>query len=363
LCSPRPSLRISVYLPVYPAIPQSSQNPLLHSEVIDALSRLLDSLKIPPEQARSWCDRLVAAAGGISEPGSMVGTLAVFLDDLEARIFPLSSSEPLLVAIGERYRLRPLLAALQREHGYALLALSARRVTLLEGSSWGLRPAAPEGPSDALEGTRDWKALEVSGELFAEAPEGPELNFGLGTSTGKSTRDLEHFHRVVAEATRRRIEGRSDPLILAADLEHQSSFRAVAGIPSLVPEGIDGDPELLTPRALHARAWPIVRAAADREEREELLDYQHAREKRRGTERLSEVANSAVAGRIDRLWIAADSRSPGRIDPRDGRILRFSRNDDVLDDLAAIVLHNGGKVRVVDEDSMPGDSFAAAQYR
>jgi len=363
LCSPRSGLRISVYLPVYPSLPRTRQNPLLEREGIDALIRRLDSLRVPSEEADLWCDRLRAVADAIPAPGSMVGTLAVFLDDREACIFPLSSSEPLLVAVGERYRLRPLLSALRRERSYALLALSEKRVAFFEGSSCGLH----RSQSDLL--PSDLASRRTGGPADSECS-ASRADLGGSAAVAKCeiptagrSGDLEGFHRAVAEAARKTVEGCGDPLILAAEMGQQSRFRAVAGIPSLVPEGIEGDPDLLTPRALHARAWPIVSAAAERQERDALAGYRLARERGSASEQLGEVAASAVAGRIDNLWIASDPRSPGRVDPSDGRLLSSSCDDDVLDDLAAIVLHQGGKVLVVDEESMPGSGLAAARYR
>lgn len=65
--------------------------------------------------------------------------------------------------------------------------------------------------------------------------------------------------------------------------------------------------------------------------------------------------------------MAADQLVPGSLDPSSGRIsfdqLAHPNVDDLLDDLAELVLKKGGEVVVVPADSMPTQTGAAAIYR
>jgi hypothetical protein len=64
---------------------------------------------------------------------------------------------------------------------------------------------------------------------------------------------------------------------------------------------------------------------------------------------------------------AADRLVPGRIDPATGEIELKDRAhpevDDLLDDLAELVLKNGGQVVVMPAERMPTRAGIAALYR
>jgi hypothetical protein len=58
---------------------------------------------------------------------------------------------------------------------------------------------------------------------------------------------------------------------------------------------------------------------------------------------------------------------PGKIDYKTGKIefgeMNSPEYDDVLDDLAKLVLLNNGSVFILEKDKMPGTTGIAANYR
>jgi hypothetical protein len=86
-----------------------------------------------------------------------------------------------------------------------------------------------------------------------------------------------------------------------------------------------------------------------------------------GSDNVEQVARSAVARRVATLLVEADRQIPGRFDTSTGEI-QFAESanpdvDDVLDDIAELVLKNGGQVVVVPKERMPSQTGAAAIYR
>jgi hypothetical protein len=65
--------------------------------------------------------------------------------------------------------------------------------------------------------------------------------------------------------------------------------------------------------------------------------------------------------------VEADRQVPGHVDPLNGRIefgnLSHPQVDDLIDDLAELVLNKGGQVVVAPAERMPTDTGAAAIYR
>ncbi|MHB8797015.1 MAG: hypothetical protein ACYDBY_01000 [Thermoanaerobaculia bacterium] len=83
---------------------------------------------------------------------------------------------------------------------------------------------------------------------------------------------------------------------------------------------------------------------------------------------LTAVAEAAVAGRVRRLVVAGGKTLFGRMDRETGEITLHAgqsgpQDDDVLDDLAEIVLARGGEVFVLDAAKMPHEAAAVAIYR
>jgi len=89
-----------------------------------------------------------------------------------------------------------------------------------------------------------------------------------------------------------------------------------------------------------------------------------ARCKELGDDNLERVAASAVAARVSTLLTEADRHIPGRINPDTGEVsLGGAAVDDVLDDLAELVLKYGGQVVIVPNEQMPTQTGIAAIYR
>ena len=86
-----------------------------------------------------------------------------------------------------------------------------------------------------------------------------------------------------------------------------------------------------------------------------------------GSDNLEQIAESAVAARVATLLVEADRLIPGRLNLTTGEIqladLANSNVDDVLDDVAELVLKNGGQAVVVPKERMPAQTGVAAIYR
>ncbi|MDI6748537.1 MAG: hypothetical protein QMD17_15475, partial [Rhodocyclaceae bacterium] len=86
-----------------------------------------------------------------------------------------------------------------------------------------------------------------------------------------------------------------------------------------------------------------------------------------GSEDMAEVARAAAAGRVSTLLIEADRQIAGQLDGSTGQVditdLGDSPVDDLLDDLAELVVKMGGEVIVFAADQMPTRTGLAATFR
>lgn len=123
-------------------------------------------------------------------------------------------------------------------------------------------------------------------------------------------------------------------------------------------------PDAMSRNDLRERAWrrmePHYRARLAG-----LIEmFAAARSKELGDDDVERVAASAAAARVGTLLTEADRHIPGRINPETGEVsLGGDAVDDVLDDLAELVLKNGGQVVIVPNEHMPTQTGVAAIYR
>ncbi len=102
--------------------------------------------------------------------------------------------------------------------------------------------------------------------------------------------------------------------------------------------------------------------------RDEIDRFRQAQGTGLSQDDIEQVYVASLAGRVEHLLVDADLRIAGRLNTEREQIEflgSFSDPDadDVLDDIAEIVLRNGGRVMVVPSEIMPSGSGLAAVYR
>ncbi len=293
------------------------------------------------------------------------------------RVYRLQRPVPELAIVGESFHIKPLLRILQSVDRYQILALSAASIKLFEGNRDALAEVelaegVPPTLTDALgeELTEPHQTVASYGGGTGGGNDGGStpMRHGHGGKKDEVDIDADRFFRAVDRAI---LEHHSKPsglpLLLAALPEHQSRFRALSRNPSLLAAGVDGSPDALSIETLRDRAWQAVephylaRLAA-------LVDaFGSASSRGLGSDELSDVAKAAVAGRVATLLVDADRQLPGRLDRDSGAVefaeLADARIDDLLDDLAEVVLQAGGEAIVVPAERMPTVTGLAAIYR
>lgn len=354
---------VSIYLPLEP-LPPASQNAVrARSAAQDAVKRL-EAIGVSGSALARWGTRLEDAAESLASVRDPRGSVVVLADASNLHVVRVSTRLPLRVSVGERLALRPLLRALALETPYRVLAVSAKRVALFEGDALGLHPASSEGlPAsleDALGSETSEKQLRMRG---TQSGGGSPAFYSHDARSDERKLDFERFRHAVAVAANRRFAGDATPLVIAADAPHAAALRAEMDVPGLLDEALTLSPDAASPAELHARAWPLVSASLTARASGARASWERARNAGKGLDLLDDVAAAAVAGRVHRLWLAADAPRPGAVDPASGRILPGRGDDDVLDDLAALVIRHGGEVRVAPDDAVPTATGLAAELR
>lgn len=361
--------RISLYQPTHRHHPDNQQDPIRFKNLVETIEESL-LRKYEPSEVEPLLDGFIRLQGNEDFWNHTLDGLAVLAARDFFHIFRLQRPVPELAVVADSFHIKPLLRILQSADRYQVLGISRERVRLFEGNrdvldEVELAPGVPKTMTEALGEEITEEHLTVSSYGGSD---GPAMRHGHGGRKDQVEIDAERYFRLVdREVTARHSRRSKLPLILAGLSQNQSVFRRVSHNPYLLEEGIDANPDGVSPGDLREAAWRLMephyrqRLGAIEEE------YQLSRSQGLATEDASDAAAAAVAGRVAKLLVDADCELPGRINYETGDVefveMEQAHVDDVLDDLATLVAKQGGDVVVLPGDRMPTKTGLAAVFR
>ena len=345
---------VSIYLPTDPASSGQAERVALKNLVTEAVDQL---------RAADTSKREVAALeeqfADLSADEEFwryqARTLAAFATPEWLVTYRLPNRLVEMVAVADRFHLKPLLRSITFPQVALVLALAQNTIRLLE--------ILPEGGptdvelSDLPEGVRD--AVRIA-YVDDRSPRGKTQ------SSMAEKSHLRAYCRSIDQAIRPMLSGRDVPLILAAAEPLESIYRSVNTYPHLAQTGIPGNPEETLAGELAAKS----RAILDELYAEQLADLHELFDKRMSEGRAgTDVANTARAatyGMVDTLIVDIHAVLPGFVD--DDGAVEFTDNDDaaaysVVDEIARRVWAYRGTVMAVRSEDVPGDGDLAVILR
>lgn len=274
---------------------------------------------------------------------------------------------PELAVVADSFHVKPLLRVLQTLDTYHVLTLTREHVALYVGDRDGLTnvdlgPNAPFSINDVLgeELTTRNVSRSSSGGAFRVVAH--------STAEDEKERDTERFFRAIDRSI---MEYASQPtglpLILVGLPQHLSVFHQVMHNPNVLLEGVTVHPDGLPHKELVRRSWEVMEPYITKNSRALIDSYHEAAAKELGLDHVVPIATAASEGRVATLLVEANRQLPGKVDAGTGDIVFDDLNqfdvNDLLDDIATIVLRKGGRVLVLASEHMPTSSGAAAVLR
>ncbi len=366
---------ISLYQPTHRNHPENQQDPIRYRNLLAEMENSLRQ-KYPTREMRTLLEKYQDLARDDHFWNHRTDGLAILSSPSKFQIFELQRPVPELLVVADSYHVKPLLRSLQSADRYQILSVNRHEAKLYEGNRDAL---------DRVELTNVPSTIE---EALGEELTEQHLSFGsygagATRSTGSGATPSIHAHGDKKDevdidrdrffrAIDRGILGHHSrpsglPLMLATLAEYHEPFRKISHNPFLMPDGIMMNPDALSLDQLRAKAWQIVEPVYLERLTRLVESFQTARSRRLGADDLAEVAQAATAGRVGTLLVEDDRQIPGKLDFATGQIEPGDRSDpevdDVLDDLAELVLRMKGEVVVVPTERMPSGTGLAASYR
>jgi hypothetical protein len=300
--------------------------------------------------------------------------LAVFVGPAFDRVHKLPIAVPEELLISNHFGIKPLLPLIDPAGSFWVLALSASRTRLYNGSRWTFAEVTgldlPQGISEI------WNETEYE-EAHKASPTGRNLHASGGVANaqafGETPRELhkaqliELLHRIIAPLEPV-IKRQPAPVILAAEPKIQGSFRELAKWKELLPAGILEFADAMPTDDLHRKACAMF-APLEEQARIEALDRLKSLLGNGGkaTIETAEIVKGARYGRIDRLFLSDGQPLWGFFNESEDRVVAHREpiegDDDLLDYAALMTLRQGGNVTLVDPSQLPPATPAAAILR
>lgn len=285
--------------------------------------------------------------------------LVVLSNATDSYVFKVQSPVIDFAVVAHSWHLKPLLRSLQTADRFQVLAVSRDSATLYEGNRYALDKAATASTFPHV--NEDIGGIDDTHVTSAKTHHIERSN--------EIDKDTENYFRAVDRATYESYSAPSDlPLILVTLPEHQGMFRRISHNPYLLEQGVGVDPKSLEANDLLQRVWQVMEPIYHQRTRDEIERFKQAQGTGLSQDDVEEVYKAALAGRVEHLLVDADLRIPGKLLPEQERIEFVGSFDapdaeDVLDDIAELVLRNGGRVMVVPPEIMPTPTGVAAVYR
>ncbi len=296
--------------------------------------------------------------------------LAAFLAPGLARTWRLPLRPGPQAVVGRRFHVKPLLPLLQGDGRFYVLALSQKRVRLLEGTRDSARELGLEGvPRSLAEALRFHDKDEPL--MFHTHPalglgRWGAIFHGQGVGIDDAKDDLLNYFRQIDRGLHDLLRGEHAPLVLASVEYLWPLYRQANSYPRLLEGGVRGNPDQLRPQELHDRAWALVGPHFCAAKRHAIDLYNRLAGTGRTFSDPAEAAAAAFGGRVQVLLVASGQDCLGAFDPQAGTAIVHDSpqpgDEDLLNVAAVFTLRHGGAVHVVGPQSVPSGGPVAGVY-
>ena len=291
-----------------------------------------------------------------------VGLVVFFKPNVgKLRLYRLNRALPERAIVANSFHVKPLLRLVQDSGRFQVLCVSMKRVALYEGTrdeitEVQLHSKVPANMAEAI-GEPDHVTKSRRSQLdFTE-------------SDSKDNQIHRYFRRLDDAIWEHHSRQANIPLVLAALPEYHSNFQSASHNQHLLEQGIERDPfKEIEPHELAELAWQCVQPDIESRMTRIADRYESARANDLASDDLHEIAQAAAYGRVEELLVQADRQVGGSFNEKNGEVelrrIDDPQTDDVLDDIAEVVLRRDGHVTIVPEDKMPSNmSGLCAIYR
>ncbi len=356
---------VTIYSPMVVAGSEVQQNPIrfknLLNEARKVLSEEQQGMLEPAEKLLQ--DPMFWQYQG---PG-----LAVFIAPGVFKYYHLPLDVEPLVQVSQHFHISPLIRVFNEDGQFHILTFSMGSARLYQASHFDLEevelgPGVPKSLDEALEGLQKEKALNYHSQNTGG---GAEAVYHGHDDPNAHRQDLLRWFRPLAQEVSRLLNHNGGgPLVLAGVEYLHPIFKEALSYPGLVEKGVTGSPEEWSEKELLEKAWPCVEEVVKAKEVATLERLNNLSGSGKTSEQLEEVVKESLQGRVDTLFLRRGHQVWGEWMEKEGADFEVKKATpplaEELANLAAIyTIRKGGKVHVINPETMPREANLAALFR
>lgn len=360
---------VSVFLPVLRGENVGLENPIRLKNLLRGVEEGLVQRGWRTTAARDFVQAIHAETESAEFWDTAGQGLAVFGSETGLQIYPLPLPVAELWVIGKNFHLTPLLPS-ETDGEFVVVAVSQNACRVLRGRRWQIEavsiPEIPTGMAQVLGPIEH----EVTREAHGGTRHGSQratVFTGQGGTADYLKPEIAEYFRAIDRALHRYLGIAGEPLVFAGVHSLLPLYQAVNTYAGLEARSIDGNPELLSDRELHQRAWAIVEPRFRVRQQRILGSY----ESRRGTELassdLATVLHAAHHGRVESLLLAPGRYRWGTYDGQTGEFRYGEAHESGVEDLlnlaAVETWRHSGEVFASELEQAGVHEAAAAVFR
>lgn len=273
------------------------------------------------------------------------------------------------VQVGGLFLVTPLLPLLHGEGRFFLLALSQNHVRLFQGTKFSMSEVDLKGvPKNIEEAMRNHDRDEVL--TFHTRPTSSggwgAIFEGQGVGIDDAKDDLLRYFQQIDRGLHPLLKEERVPLVLAAVDYLHPIYRQANTYVHLEEHGINGNPDRMSAKDLHDRAWAILRPQFEKGQQDSLARYQQIVKKGNATDNAARIIPAAYRGELQTLFVASNRSLWGMVGKDRDQIAFHDQpqvSDENLTNFAAVhTLRHGNSVHVLPLEEMPSGTSMAAIY-
>ncbi|WP_024822852.1 hypothetical protein [Aminobacterium mobile] len=277
-----------------------------------------------------------------------------------------------VIVTSDHFHIKPLFPLLGREGRFYVLGISQKGIRLIEGTRFSAaREVDVESlPQDIIEAL-GFDTPERQFQYHAVTPDQPGgkgyimHSQGWGAEVEKKY-ILKFFQKIDKGISDLLGEGQA-PLVLAGVDFLLPLYKEANTYPCLMDEGINGNPDLLSPQELGEKGWEIVHPFFKKEEQKFAELYIEMKGTGKTSTDVEETAAAAYIGKIDTVFVALGNHIWGSFDEKAVKATIHEEKKvediDLLDFIATHSLLRGGRVYVLPAENIPDKGNVAALFR
>jgi hypothetical protein len=362
---------VSIYLPTTPGGVDSRGDRLkLKNALTDAESHLKDLQLLATE-----IKTLLAPANALLNddafwPNTQRG-LAIWLSPTQQYMLkgPMEFRESM--AVGDCFRVRPLVHYLNRQVDGYVLALSQDNVRFLRVSGDQCEllslPGLPCGLRDALNETSVDRGAQSHSVGKSVNKKQTTVFHGQGVGHDTEKQDLGEYCRLIARTVNDYLKSERLPLVLACVESLAPFYRQANNYPQLLPEIISGSPDRLTEKQIAELAFPTFSSYLSKGVEHQLARFNDLQGSPRAITDTARIVRAAIDGHVEELFFDVSCDVWGRFDETEGVIdvhdVAAPDDHDLIELGVAETLRHRGQVYAISAENLPSPLPMAAVLR